>query len=409
MMIMKSIHVVLFLISIFVFNLSAHAAISPRIYNALNDFQEQLTQAKQISDYLPIEEGLLELESDLKGNVLGSALTLQLLAQLRGSQEKPLEALAYLEKAYNLPRLEETTKGQIGMSLAYLYFSQGDFQNSIIILETRIKKSKKEVSPNVMALLAMAYFSIDEFAKGLPHIERACELAKSPSESWLANAFAASYKLNKMNKALKYTNDLIFNYPEKPVYWNQKVGLHQSLEQYRDAAIISNLSFRQGYLDKESQMFNLGILMASEGAPFEVATALTIAIDKEQLKNTEKVSRLLMQAWIQAREMDNARTVMSSIFKSYNKAKDGVLLANYQMDAELWTAAILTTERLLSKNNSSNLTAKQKGTVLLIQGVSQFNSGAMRKALVSMGKAAGIKTSADQAKSWMLYIKQMQG
>jgi lipopolysaccharide biosynthesis regulator YciM len=405
---MKSYRIILLITGFLVVSLGAQAAISPRIYNALNDFQEQLSQAEETSDYLSIEEGLLELESDLKGNVLGSALTLQLLAQLSDSQKKPLEALAYLKKAYNLPRLEDNTKGQIGMSLSYMYFSQGQFKNSIEILETRIERADKELSPNVMALLAMAYFSLDEYAKGLPHIERACELAKSPAESWLANAFAASYKLNDMNKALKYTNDLIYNYPEKPIYWNQKIGLHQSLEQYKSAAITSSASFSQGYLEKESQLFNLGILMASEGAPYEVATALTKAIDNNKLENTEKISRLLMQAWRQAREMGKARKVLLSIYESYHESKDGVLLANYQMDAELWGDAISTTERLLSPNNAKDLSDKQKGVALLIQGVSQFNLGSVRKALISMGKASAIQSSASQAKSWMLYIKQMQ-
>jgi tetratricopeptide (TPR) repeat protein len=394
---------------VFSLSLNLQAAISPRIYNALNDFQQQISEVKIDSDYLEIELALTELAADLKGNVLGSALTLQLLAQLSEAKGEPSIALKYLDKAYALPGLDDVTKGQVGMSLAFMYFSQGQFKNSITILEDRISVSKKEVSPNVMALLAMAYFSIDEFKKGLPHIERACQLSKTANESWLANAFAASYKLNDINKALKYTNELIVNFPEKSDYWNQKIGLHQSIEQYRVAANVSNLSFGQGYLSKPSQMFNLGILMASEGAPYEVAMLLTEAVADNRLESTQKVSRLIMQAWVQAREMNNARQALADLFVNFKQVKDGVLLSNYQMDAELWAGAISTTGRLLSSNYVEQLTEKQKGAVLLIRGVSQFNAGSVREALVSMGKASGISTSADQAKSWMIYIKQMQG
>ncbi len=402
-------HLVVSFILMLSLSLNLQAAISPRIYNALNDFQQQLSEVEADADYLPIEQGLMQLEADLTGNSLGSALTLQLLAQLKEASGKPLKALNYLDKAYALPGLDQVTKGQVGMSLAVMYFSQGQFENSITILEERINVSKKEVSPNVMALLAMAYFSLDEFAKGLPHIERACELAASANESWLANAFAASYKLNDLNKALNYINELIFNFPEKSDYWNQKIGLHQVLERYKDAAIVSNASYSQGYLSKPSQLFNLGVLMASEGAPFEVATVLTAAIADNRLEKTEKVLRLIMQAWIQAREMGNARQVMAELFVEYKQVKDGVLLANYQMDAELWGDAISSTNSLLSQVYVDDLSAKQKGAVLLIRGVSQFNAGMVREALVSMGKASGIESSASQAKSWMLYIKQMQG
>jgi tetratricopeptide (TPR) repeat protein len=381
-------HLVASFILMLSLSLNLQAAISPRIYNALNDFQQQLSEVKNDADYLLIEQGLSQLEIDLTGNALGSALTLQLLAQLKEASGQPLKALNYLDKAYSLPGLDQATKGQVGMSLAVMYFSQGQFENSIAILEERISVSKKEVSPNVMALLAMA---------------------TTANESWLANAFAASYKLNDLNKARNYINELIFNFPEKSDYWNQKIGLHQVLEQYKDAAIVSNVSYSQGHLNKSSQLFNLGVLMASEGAPFEVASVLAAAIADNRLEKTEKVLRLIMQAWIQAREMSNARLLIAQLFVEYKQVKDGVLLANYQMDVELWGDAISTTNSLLSRVYVDDLSAKQKGAVLLIRGVSQFNAGMIREALVSMGKASGIESSASQAKSWMLYIKQMQG
>lgn len=383
------------------------AAISPRTYNALNDLQEALSLAVDNKQYSEIESGIEELLNGLQGNALGQALALQLQAQLKDAQGEPKEALSSLKKAYALKGLDTTTKAQIGTSLAYMYFSQGDYSNAILILESYIKGLKKEPSGTILALTAMSYFGLDDYSTGLPYIEKACEISVKPNESWLANAFAANYKLNDLKRAIYYTNLLVLNFPEKPEYWLQKTGLHQSLEEYEKAALSSSLSNQQGYLTKESEFFNLGVLMASAGAPYEVAVTLERAIDLSLIESSEKVERLLMQAWVQSKEMPSAIKSLRAIYIKYNDPKDGVLLANYLMDAELWVDALSVTGKLIKDKEA--LTEKQLGTVLLMSGVSHFRNGSIQTALVDLGKASGLAEFSNQAKSWMNYIKQMQG
>ncbi len=394
-------------LSLLFFTVFTHATISPRTYNALNDLQEAVSAAVTVEQYAEIEKDLIELRAGLQGNALGEALTLQIIAQLNDAQGFNNKAIEALKIAYALKDLDASTKGQIGTSLAYMYFSQGEFDNAIVILQGHIAQQKKEISPTIFALLAMSYFSIDDFIQGLPYIEKACETAKTPNESWLANAFAANYKLNNLERAIYYTDLLIFNYPEKADYWNQKTGLHQSLENYNKAALISNLSHSQGYLTKQAQLFNLGILMASAGAPYEVAVSLEKAINESLIARSEKIDRLLMQAWVQSKEMTNARASLKGLFQQYEKPKDGMLLVNYLMDAELWLESIVISNKLLGAKKT--LTDKQLGSVLLMRGVSLYRQGETQEAMISLGKASGLKESASQAKSWMNYIKQMQG
>ena len=391
----------------FIFTVSAEASISPRTYNALNDIQAAISSAKTPEEYKEAEEDINELLSSLSGNDLGLALGLQILAQLKDTTNKPEAALTALKKAYALKALDAATKGQIGTSLAYMYFSQGQFNNAIVILDGHIKQLKKEPSPTIYALLAISYFSLEKYAEGLPYIEKACENASKPNESWLANAFAANYKLNNIKRAIHYTDQLIVNFPHKADYWNQKTGLHQSLEEFEKAALVSNLSSKQGYLTKEAQLFNLGILMASSGAPYEVAVTLTDAIEAGLLKKTERIERLLMQAWVQSKEMKRARSTLQNIFQSYNENKDGILLANYLMDAELWLDAVNVSNKIIENKNA--LSDKQLGSLYLMNGVSLYRLGKEEQALIMIGKASGLKDSSSQAKSWMNYIKQMQG
>ena len=147
--------------------------------------------------------------------------------------------------------------------------------------------------------------------------------------------------------------------------------------------------------------------MASAGAPYEVAVTLERALDLSLIESSEKIERLLMQAWVQSKEMPNAIKSLRAIYFKYNDPKDGVLLANYLMDAELWVDALSVTGKLIVAKEA--LTEKQLGTVLLMSGVSHFRNGNIQTALVDLGKASGLAEFSNQAKSWMNYIKQMQG
>jgi lipopolysaccharide biosynthesis regulator YciM len=382
-----------------------NATISPRTYNALNEIQESLAEQPTTEELKELEEELLTLSEGLTGNSTGLALTFQILAQVKDSQGLEKEALKYIKSAYYLPDLNDDTKSQLAVSLGYLYYAQEQYQDTVELFNTYIKNSKKDVSATVYALLAGAYFAQEKFSEGLPHIEKACELADTPKEQWLNNAFSANYRQKNYRRALKYANDLVFHFPHKKQYWTQKASIHQFFEEYSKAASITELSNKQGYLEKESQYFNLGVLLASEGAPFEVATSIENAINSGTIKSTEKIERLLSMAWVLAKEYEKAKLVLTKLFNSYQDKKDGLQLLSYEIDDESWERSIELSNQLMELELSS----KEKGNVLLMKGISLYRSGNPKQALINLGKASAIDSISSQAKSWMNYIKQMEG
>lgn len=395
------------LILLLVFSSSIQASISPRTYNALNELQASILAASTKQEYSEVEVEIKTLASSLQGNDLGYALSLQLLAQLKTAQGDSPSALSALKTAYALKGLDKATKNQIASTLAYTYFSQEQYKNAIEILEQQILSQTGSAFASTFALLAVSYFSLDDYTSGLPHIEKACKLSQKPNESWLLNAFSANYKTGDLSRALYFTDQLVINFPEKGAYWIQKQGIHQALEQYESATITSMLSYKQNFLKEEGQLFNLGILMATSGAPFDVANILTDAIDKKQLESTEKIERLIMQAWLQAKEIKRARIALNSLFSEYQKSSDGVALLGYLIDSEDWQGGVEISAQLLK--NKINLSRSQLGTVHMMRGVSLYRIGSISDAIISLGKASAIPNTSSQAKSWINYIKQMQG
>lgn len=385
-----------------VFQSAATASISPRIYNALNELQQKISDQPDSEVAEEIKSDLNDLKESLKGNALGSALTLQTLSQLSDYQGDYKQSQDYLLQATKLDGLKLDTRQQLRASLGFSYFREEEYKKAIKLMHAYIEAGEKEASAGVFALLAASYYGLEEFQLGLPYIEKACLLSKKPKEHWLQMAFSGHYQNKAYAKSLSYVNQLVFYFPNKKDYWNQKAGLHQLLENYSEAALSRALTYTQKLLNKESEFINFGQLLASQGNPFVVGKALQDAVLNKTIEPTEKVLRLEYQAWLQSKEMDAALNALQTIYLNFEEAKDGITLMQFYLDKENWKGVNELAKSLLKLKVKD----AEKGRVLLMNGISLHKLNQDRKALLQLSQAVSIEETSSQAKGWMNYIKQ---
>lgn len=390
------------LTSFFLSQFVSAASISPRTFNALNDIQQEISQQPDTDQVNDLNERLTEMTEDLAGNSLGLALAYQTHAQLKTYEQKIDQAQQLLLKALALPNLKPDTLNQLGSVLAYSYFNQGQYKQAIDQLK-RIVENAEKPSASMYALLAASYYSLEDLPSGFPYIEKACLLSETPKEGWLQMAFAGSYQTKQYEKAVKYVNQLVFNFPDKKDYWQQKAGIHQILEDYQLAAVTKELIYKKGFVNKESDFINLGQLLASQGEAFKVARVLENALADNVIEPSEKALTLQYQSWLQAKEINRAILALSDLYNTYGNAADGYQLLQYYVDAESWAKADELALVLLNQT----LTKKQKAKVYLYQGMVKYRLGDDRAALRLLGKSSAFESTSSQAKSWMSYIKQM--
>ena len=399
---MRSLISVSILFVALLFQSAATANISPRIYNALNELQQKISEQPDVAAIEEIKKDLNELKENLKSNALGLALTLQTLSQLSDYQGDFKQSQLYLLQAINIEGLKLDTRQQLRASLGFSYFREEEYKKAISIMHAYIDASEKNASAGVYALLAASYYGLEEFQLGLPFIEKACSLSKKPKEHWLQMAFTGHYQNKAFAKSLSYVNQLVFYYPNKKDYWNQKSGLHQLLENYPKAALSRALMHTQKLLNKESEFINFGQLMASQGNPYAVGLALKEAVLSKTIEPTEKVLRLEYQAWLQAKEMNRALDSLQTIYLKFNEAKDGITLMQFYLDKENWKGVNNLSESLLG----AGIKEADKGRVLVMSGISLHKLNNDRKALLQLSQAVSIEETSSQAKGWMNYIKQ---
>ena len=382
------------------------ALLSPRTFNKLNDIQESINEISPANDKGAIEEiesSLIELAEDLNGNALGMALTYQTHAQLKVKLEQYNLASELLQKAISQQDLDTPTQLQLTLFLAQVYLSLEKYQEISLLLEAAVNNKEFKISAPVYALLAASYYYLNNFELGLPHIIKAIELSKKPKEPWLQMAFSGSYHKKDYPMALTYSNLLVLNFPDKKDYWRQKAGLHQLMENYQGAAIASDLAFKKGFIEKESEFINLSQLLATQGDPFKVANLLENALNNGLIEENEKVLNLLQQAWMQSKEIQKGSKVLTRLFESHPTPERGLRLMQLLADSEEWEKTIEVANLVYPLK----LTEKQRGKVFVLNGISQFNLGQSRQALTTLSKAAAISSSSSQAKGWMSFIKQM--
>ncbi len=394
------------LIFLFFSSQAFSALLSPRTFNKINDIQESINELSLLGNIevtQEIEADLLELAEDLNGNALGLALTFQTHAQLKVKQENYKEAAELLLKAIAQKGLDSATQLQLTLFLAQVYLPLEKYRKISQLLEVTVKNKEYKISAPVYALLAASYYYLNDFKSGLPHIVKAIEISEQVKEPWLQMAFSGFYHKQDYQEALNYSNLLVLNFPDKKDYWRQKAGLHQLLENFQGAAIASDLAFKKGFIEKESEFIHLSQLLASQGDPYKVANLLEVALGEGLIKENEKTLNLLQQAWMQSKEIDKGIIVLARLYRNYPTPGRGLRLLKLLADLEDWKQTIEVAKSMYLLE----LTDKQIGKVFVLNGISQFNLGQSRQAMVTLSKAAAIASSSNQAKNWIRFIKQM--
>ena len=383
-------------------------SLSPRTYNKLTEIQESIDEVNDQeegaqAELEEIDDELSEMVEDLAGSPLGLALTLQTQAQLKVRMERNLDAIAILKRAVAIKEIEDITRNQLKMFLGQMLFTTEQYRDVITVLLPWLKDRNKEKPAGAYAMLAATYYTLSDLKSGLPFIELAVELSKTPKEPWIQMAFSGNYQLKNYKQSLSYLDQLVFNFPDKKDYWHQKAGVLQMLERYEEAASVKELAYKRGFVKTESEFMNLGQLLASQGAAYKVAEILDNALKQQIVESSEKLLSLNYQAWLQAKEIGRATASLSRLFDFTQKPEDGIRLMQFHVDAEEWQLAIDVAEAV-AKLEMPN---KEFANLSLYKGIALYRKGDVQKAIDAFKVSMSEKKTAQQAKAWVTYIQTM--
>ncbi len=255
------------------------------------DYGAALKAAKEARG---VAKSAFEKQASLK-LIMGSAVALR-------NYPDAIDALEALEQTEGVPAAEKLGYHK---TLGQLYGAVNKFDKAILETNEYIKGGGGSATD--YAALAQYYFAAKDCPKSLQALDRALAGGKSPDEDQLKVQMNCYLQAKQEDKMAAAAEDALKRFPKK-IYYTQVLRAAQD-KKVDDAALaqILRFGFDRDWLDVESDYVKLADLALDEGTTAEAQRVLEKGISKKQVKNADKVERLLKQA--KDRAVEDAKNI----------------------------------------------------------------------------------------------------
>jgi tetratricopeptide (TPR) repeat protein len=286
-------------------------------------------------------------------------------------------------------------------SLAGLYASERQFMKSI---ETMRDWFRYEANPlaDAYIMVGSSFAELDRFQDALPYVLKAIEKSEKPQENWYMLALAIYFEQKDFSRAATLLEAMLKIWPGNARYWDMLAGCYLELGQDRRALDVMMVSYNNGMLKAPEKVRSLAQLNMMNDVPFTAGIILEKGIASQVLDADEDVLKLLLQAWLSAREYDKA---VDTIVQLQPYAKDGKYLFNaaqiYSETGE-WQKTVEFASRALESGLDDPVDA------LMLLGAAQTELGQFNSAVETFTKVRSIgdKKERDNVNSWLQYIEE---
>jgi tetratricopeptide (TPR) repeat protein len=346
-------------------------------------------------------DGALNILLDIKASkTYDKAYVSYFIAQMyatKGKHEK--QAISYLKKAVEPDILNTADHAAALKLLADLQMQTKDYKNALKNYQAWMKFTGKEDAATYVKM-SQAYYALKQLDKMIAPADRAIKLYGDKQSQNPYILKITSYYERKMYKdALKVLETVVQLFPEKKQYWTQLGMFYMLTEDYPKALATLDLAYKQGFLNKESEIKTLANLYSSNEIPYKAAKLLEKHIESGLVKRDDKNLATLANAWHAALHIDKAAQYYLELAKMTDKAKyyrkAGMLLKQDQQYAK----AIGALEKALEK------TTDNKGRIYMAIAESYFYLEKYKQAYAAIQKAMQDPKARKGAKGWESFIK----
>jgi tetratricopeptide (TPR) repeat protein len=209
-----------------------------------------------------------------------------------------------------------------------------------------------------------------------------------------------SYFERKMFKeSVKVLETAVQLFPENKVFWKPLASFYAMVENYPKSLATLDLAYKQGFLEKESEIKMLASLYAQSEMPYKSAVLLEKHIGSGLVKRDDKNISTLANAWHAAQHIDKAAKYYGELAKMTNEAK------HYSKQGALLAQDEQFKKAIIALNKALDLGAKNKGRLYMSIMESHFYLGQYKKAYAAVNQAMKDPKTRKSAKGWVSFIK----
>ena len=309
-------------------------------------------------------------------------------------------AVKAFAKALSFKALPRSQSEQLQFNLGQLYIVTNQQEEGIKTLQDYIANACGKVPAEAHIFLANALAERKRYAEALPQIEQAIAKSKEPKEPWLQMKLAVAYEMKDYKGCADSLVSLIALLPSKPEYWRQLSSMFYEMKQDSEAVAVLALAERQGFVEKPNEIKNLYSIYMVMELPFKAGLLMQTALEKNKLPSDETNLSSLADAWINAREVVRAETVLKKLAGIAEKGDYYFKLGAMYGDEERWQES----QEMLKKALDKGSLGKRTGEAWMRLAVAQYGLKNTPAAVASLQKAVGFDETRKQAGEWLRHL-----
>lgn len=358
---------------------------------------EAAQKALEKKDYAEAESKLSKLTDKVKG--YERAIVFQTLGYVYSQQDRYKQAIPAFEEALSLNALPQQPQENLLYNTGQLYMAVNEYDKAIALLEKYIQEACQPPSAEAHIQLAAAYLERKRFRDALTQVDVALKKVDKPKEQWLQLKLALHYELKQYPQCADVLTQLITMKPEADQYWRQLSSVLYELEKDKESVAVLALAERQGFLDKEAEYRNLLGLYMQTGIPLKAAMLFKQGMDKGVVARSSKNLQALSDAYIVAREYDEAEAALKAAAGIADSGDVWKRLGQVYIEQERWDEAVDAFTKAIQKK------VDKMGDAQFMLGVAAYNAGQQDRAQSALLAATRYPESERNAREWLNYIR----
>lgn len=309
------------------------------------------------------------------------------------------KAIQYLKLAVGPDILNEGDHGDAIKLLADLQMQTKDYEGALVNYKAWMNFTGKS-DGDTWSKIAQAHYALKQLDKMIVPADNAIAAYGDKQNKNPYILKITSYFERKKNKeAVKTLETVLQIFPEDKTWWIQLGMFYLLVEDYDKGLETLDLAYKQGFLEKESEIKTLASLYSQNEMPHKAALLLEKHIDSGLVTRDDKNLASLANAWHAAQHIGKAASYYGELAKMTNLAKhyskQGMLLKQ----DEQFTAAIV------AMNKALELGVKNKGKLHMDIAVAHFYLEQYKQAYKLINLAMKDPKIRKTAKSWKGFIK----
>jgi tetratricopeptide (TPR) repeat protein len=315
----------------------------------------------------------------------------------KGDNEK--KAIQYLKQAVEPDVLNEGDHGEAIKLLADLQMQTKQYKEALKNYEAWMDFTGKEDAATYVKI-AQAYYELRRLDKMVEPADKAIALyGDKPNQNPYILKLTSYYERKMYREGVKVLETVLQIFPENKQWWTQLGMFYLLVEDYPKALQTLDLAYKQGFLEKESELKTLASLYQSNGVPNKAAVLLEKNINSGKIKRDDKTLSNLANAHHAAQNIADAAKYYSEVAKMTNDGqhyrKAGML---FKQDEQFKQAIVVL-------NKALELGEKNKGRLYMSLAEAHFYLGQYKQAHVEIKRAMEDPKSRKAARSWKSFIE----